>query len=133
MHLFEIQQEKIGWRLTYVQIWLVNWCNNNLDSFWKKWVALKRAFDGRKQPLHGWHQLEVYFFFGVFFAFGLAAAFFLGDLAFLGLAAAFFAAGFFAFGFFVFGLATFFSPAAFFAFFGLAAFGLATFFAFAGF
>jgi hypothetical protein len=34
--------------------------------------------------------LEVYFFFGVFFAFGLAAAFFLGDLAFLGLAGAFF-------------------------------------------
>jgi hypothetical protein len=50
--------------------------------------------------------LKVYFFFGVFFAFGLAAAFFLGDLAFLGLAGAFFTAGFFAFGFFVFGLAS---------------------------
>jgi hypothetical protein len=68
--------------------------------------------------------LEVYFFFGVFFAFGLAAAFFLGDLAFLGLAGAFFTAGFFAFGFFVFGLAAFFSPTAFFAAGFLAFFGL---------
>jgi hypothetical protein len=77
--------------------------------------------------------LEVYFFFGAFFAFGLADVF-LDDLTFLGLAEAFFVDGFFVFFcFFVFGLVAFFMPAAFFAFFGLAAFGLAAFFAFAGF